>query len=166
MNKLSKIVKATVLAAAAVVVLAAPSFAAVADCVGDGTKFPNLTTGGASDEFPVKCGQVFEDGTMVYIHGKNQAACSQASTIISNPEGCQGDDLNTIVKTIINTVIFIVGILTVVMIILGGVNYAISAGDPGKVTKAKNTIMYGIIGLVICILAFAIVNFILGALAG
>ena len=55
--------------------------------------------------------------------------------------------------------------LAVIMIILGGVNYATSQGDPNKVNKAKSTIMYGIIGLVICLLAFAIVNFVLQALA-
>ena len=49
------------------------------------------------------------------------------------------------------------------MIIYGGVLYTTSAGDPGKVKKAKDTILYGIIGLVIAVLAFAIVNFILGA---
>ena len=68
-------------------------------------------------------------------------------------------------KRIINTVIFVVGMLAVIMIILGGVNYATSQGDPNKVNKAKSTIMYGIIGLVICLLAFAIVNFVLQALA-
>ena len=73
--------------------------------------------------------------------------------------------MNEIIHTIINTVIFVVGMLAVIMIILGGVNYATSQGDPNKVNKAKSTIMYGIIGLVICLLAFAIVNFVLQALA-
>ena len=59
----------------------------------------------------------------------------------------------------------IIGIIAVVMVILGGVSYATSQGDPGKVKKGKDTILYGIIGLVIAILAFAIVNFVLGALA-
>ena len=45
--------------------------------------------------------------------------------------------------------------------IIGGVQYMTSAGDTQKVTKAKNTILYGLIGLVICVLAFAIVNFVI-----
>ena len=72
--------------------------------------------------------------------------------------------MNTVIRTIINAIIFVVGMVAVIMIILGGVNYATSQGDPGKVKKGKDTIMYGIIGLVISILAFAIVNFVLQAL--
>ena len=72
--------------------------------------------------------------------------------------------MNEMIRTVINAIVFIVGMIAVVMIILGGVNYATSQGDPGKVKKGKDTILYGIIGLVISILAFAIVNFVLGAL--
>ena len=75
-------------------------------------------------------------------------------------DGAQ-DDIYPIITSIINTVIFAVGIIAVVMVILGGVQYSTSQGDSGKVKKAKDTIMYGIIGLVIAILAFAIVNFVL-----
>ena len=46
------------------------------------------------------------------------------------------------------------------MIVIGGVSYATSQGDPGKVKKGKDTIMYGIIGMIIALLAFAIVNFV------
>ena len=55
--------------------------------------------------------------------------------------------------------------LAVVMIIIGGINYALSQGDPGKVKKAKDTILYGIVGLVVSLLAFAIVQFVLQAIA-
>ena len=41
-----------------------------------------------------------------------------------------------------------------------------SAGDPGKVKKAKDTILYGVIGLVVCVLAFAIVNFVIANIIG
>ena len=51
------------------------------------------------------------------------------------------------------------------MIILGGISYATSQGDAGKVKKGKDTILYGIIGLIIVLLAFAITNFILNQLA-
>jgi len=49
----------------------------------------------------------------------------------------------------------------VVMIVIGGVNYMASQGDSQKIQKAKNTIMYGIIGMVIALLAFAIVQFVM-----
>ena len=94
-----------------------------------------------------------------------EGACAKAGSLTSDPDACNSQDLNEIIHTIINTVIFVVGMLAVIMIILGGVNYATSQGDPNKVNKAKSTIMDGIIGLVICLLAFAIVNFVLQALA-
>ena len=62
---------------------------------------------------------------------------------------------------IINTVLGVVAVVAVVFIIVGGVQYITSSGDTGKAMKAKNTIMYAVIGLVIALLAFAIVNFVL-----
>lgn len=78
--------------------------------------------------------------------------------------GAKGDSLLTTVNKIINIVIGVVGFAAVAMTIYGGVQYTTSAGDPGKVKKAKDTIMYGIVGLVVAILAFAIVNFVLSSL--
>ena len=75
----------------------------------------------------------------------------------SNLNGTDG-----IVNKIINGVLYVVGVLAVVMVIIGGVQYTTSGGDQAAVTKAKNTILYGIVGLVIAILAFAIVNFVIG----
>ena len=65
-----------------------------------------------------------------------------------------------------NTVLYIVGIVSVIMLIYGGLRYVISGGDSKKVTDAKNTILYAIIGLIISILAFAIVNFVINAITG
>lgn len=85
----------------------------------------------------------------------------------STGEGVQqaatGDtrDLMSILSLIINVALGVIGFVAVVMIIMGGVQYTTSSGDSAKVTKAKNTILYGIVGLVIALLAFAIVNFIL-----
>ncbi len=67
---------------------------------------------------------------------------------------------------ITNTILFAVGIISVVMLILGGLRYIISGGDSKKVTDAKNTIMYAIIGLIIAILSYAIVNFVISAVGG
>lgn len=62
---------------------------------------------------------------------------------------------------IINAIIGVLGLVAVVIIIVGGIQYMTSTGDAGKVKKAKDTILYGVIGLVICVLAFAIVNFVI-----
>lgn len=78
----------------------------------------------------------------------------------------QDADLWGIVNTIINVILAIVGVIAVIMIIFGGIQYSTSAGDPGKVKKAKDTILYGVIGLVIALLAFAIVNFVLDNIFG
>ena len=67
---------------------------------------------------------------------------------------------------IINAVIGVLGLLCVVVVIIGGVSYMTSSGDTGKVKKAKDTILYGIIGLIICALAFAIVNFVIVNILG
>ena len=71
------------------------------------------------------------------------------------------NDLMAQANTIINVVIGVIGFVAVAFIIFGGIQYTTSAGDPGKVKKAKDTILYGIIGLVVSMLAYAIVNFVL-----
>ena len=81
-----------------------------------------------------------------------------------NPNGANSPELTTVIQTILNAVYFIIGIVAVVMIILGGISYATSQGDPTKVKKGKDTVLYGVIGLVIALLAYAIVNFVLNAL--
>ena len=69
--------------------------------------------------------------------------------------------LPVIVGDIIKVMLFIVGIISVIMIVYGGIKYAISSGDSSKVTSAKNTITYSIVGLIISLLAYTIVNFVL-----
>lgn len=69
-----------------------------------------------------------------------------------------------IFKTITNTALFIIGALSVIMLIYGGIRYTVSMGDAKNVEAAKNTIMYAIVGIVVALLAYAIVNFVLGAL--
>ena len=74
--------------------------------------------------------------------------------------------VNGVFTRITNTVLYAVGIISVIMLIYGGLRYVISGGDSKKVTDAKNTIMYAIIGLIISILAYAIVNFVINAVGG
>ena len=78
----------------------------------------------------------------------------------------EGGDLMTTVTNIITAVVAVLGVVCVVVMIIGGVNYMTSAGDAGKVKKAKDTILYGLIGLVVCVLAFAIVNFVIKNIIG
>lgn len=71
-----------------------------------------------------------------------------------------GDD--SIFKTVVNILLFIIGAICVIMLIWGGIRYTTSGGASASVTAAKNTIMYALIGLVVAFLAFAIVNWVLG----
>ena len=71
-----------------------------------------------------------------------------------------------VLSTIINTMLFIIGFLSVVMLIFGGLRYIISGGNAAAVTAAKNTILYAIVCLIIAIFAYAIVNFVIGSLTG
>lgn len=74
--------------------------------------------------------------------------------------GKNNNALFDIIKNVINTLLLAAGIIAVIMIIIGGINYAISSGDSAKITSAKNAVLYAIIGLVIAALSFAIVNFV------
>ena len=67
-------------------------------------------------------------------------------------------------RQITNTILYIVGIIAVIMLIIGGIKYVVSGGDAKKVTDAKNTVLYAIIGLVIAVFAYAIVNFVITSL--
>ncbi len=98
--------------------------------------------------------------------GDGAAATGRAQEGVRDVNPGAAVNLNEMIKVILNTVFGVVGIVAVVMIVIGGVNYTTSQGDSQKVQKAKNTIMYGIIGLIIVLLAFAIVNFVLNGLMG
>jgi hypothetical protein len=89
------------------------------------------------------------------------AACSAVNTL--NPDqGCGGQgatSFDNIVKVIINIMSLVVGIASVIMIIVGGLNFVTSGGDSQKVATARNTILYAIVGLIIVALAQTIAHF-------
>ena len=66
-----------------------------------------------------------------------------------------------IFTTISNVMLFVVGAISVIMVIVGGLRYVISGGNSSNITAAKNTILYAIVGLIIAIMAYAIINFVL-----
>lgn len=73
----------------------------------------------------------------------------------------EAEQVTNRVENAINVVLSFVGVAAVVVIIIGGIQYITSQGDVAKAARARNVILYGIIGLVICLLAFAIVNLVL-----
>jgi hypothetical protein len=88
---------------------------------------------------------------------------AQSLTVTPNAVGCQEQDagLQGTVKTVVNVLSVVVGIVAVIMIIIGGFRYITSGGKQESVTAAKNTILYAVIGLVIVALAQVIVRFVL-----
>ncbi len=69
-----------------------------------------------------------------------------------------------IFETVSKVLLFVIGAVSVIMLIIGGIRYTISQGDSSAVTSAKNTILYSIIGLVVAILAYAAVDFVVKSL--
>lgn len=68
-------------------------------------------------------------------------------------------------KTISNIIIFLVGAVSVIVIIYGGFLYVTSTGDAKRVESAKSTILYAVVGIVVAILAYALVNFVTTSLS-
>lgn len=89
----------------------------------------------------------------------NGAECAKANGQANDLFGTGG-----IFQKITNAALFLIGAISVLMLIYGGVRYTLSAGDSKAVTDAKNTILYAIIGIIVALLAYAIVNFVLGQL--
>jgi hypothetical protein len=68
------------------------------------------------------------------------------------------------ITTLLDIVFGIFGALAVLFLVIGGFRYVISSGDPKNTAKARNTIIYALVGLLITLSATAIVNFVAGKL--
>lgn len=101
------------------------------------------------------------------------AACDTSNLDAQSGANCaQGNNTPTtlfgqesIFTTVVNILLFLVGAIAVIMLIYGGIKYVTSGGAQDQVTSAKNTIMYAIVGIVVALLAFAVVNFVVGGLS-
>lgn len=92
------------------------------------------------------------DATSQLNSGINAACGGNAS--------CNQTTINALFSKIANAMIFVIGALSVIMIIFGGLRYVISRGDSAQIAAAKNTIIYAVAGLVVAIASYAIVNFV------
>lgn len=102
----------------------------------------------ASSVAPVMAaGDICSD--MSFTEAQREAAGCGTSTTVSE-----------VANSIIEVIIGVVGLLAVGIVLYGGVSYTISTGDAAKAMKARRAIMYGLIGLAISLLAFAIVRFV------
>jgi cytochrome bd-type quinol oxidase subunit 2 len=100
----------------------------------------------------------------VVVHATPKSVVCNA---LGSNDGCttqpadNGINLDGVITAIINLMSVLVGVVSVIMIILGGFRYITSGGDTSNVTSAKNTIIYALIGLVVVALAQFIVQFVL-----
>jgi hypothetical protein len=86
---------------------------------------------------------------------------------------CSGDAKNTAlckedksaeyyITAIVNTLLYVLGAVSVIVIIIAGIYYTTSGGDPALVKRAKDSLLYAVIGLIVAVMAYAIVNFVVG----
>lgn len=82
--------------------------------------------------------------------------------------GCDpgdGPTIESVIGTVVKILSYVVGIIAVIMVIIGGIKYVTSSGDSNNVTSAKNTILYALVGLIVAALAQVIVRFVLNKAA-
>jgi len=99
-------------------------------------------------------GNLCQGSTLTVNTTNSDSTCSSTTQ-----NGTSG--INNIITTTINVFSIVVGVVSVIMIIVGGFRYITSGGDSSNVSSAKNTIIYAIIGLVVVALAQFIVQFVL-----
>ncbi len=86
---------------------------------------------------------------------------SGVTAIGGNESGNRSGDVTKVIQDVINILLFLVGLIAVLMIVISGFRFVTSNGDANTVSSAKNSIIYAVIGLVIAVMAYAIVNFVL-----
>lgn len=95
----------------------------------------------------------------------NATDCAQQGMNSANNGGTT-KSVGDIIAVIANILIVIVAAVSVIMIIVGGIKYTLTQGDQNAVTTAKHTVLYAVIGLIVAIVAYAIVNFVITTFTG
>lgn len=78
--------------------------------------------------------------------------------------GSTGADTNASIENslqqVVSALLFLIGAISVIVIIIAGIMFTVSAGDPGRAKKAKDAILYAVVGLIVALLGYAIVAFV------
>lgn len=101
-------------------------------------------------------GVMLTAGTAFAANPDAQAGIEQAQGNLTS------QTLGSQISSITNLMITVIGIISVIMLIIGGFRYVLSGGDQKGTTAAKDTILYSIIGVVVALLAYSIMNFVIG----
>lgn len=73
----------------------------------------------------------------------------------------QNDSATNMIQVVINTALIVLGMVAVIVIVIGGIRYSTSGGNSTHVKEAKDTIIYAVVGLVVAIISYSIVNFVI-----
>lgn len=90
--------------------------------------------------------------------------CQGATGTNTCTKAGEQNNLKVVITNVVNILLFIVGAVSVIMIVVGGLRYVTSGGDNSAVSGAKNTILYAVVGVVVAFMAYAIVNFVVNQL--
>lgn len=82
--------------------------------------------------------------------GSTSAVCRARNT----------DNVDSIAQSITKLLLWIIGVVAVIMLVVGGLRYITSNGNPEQIKSAKNTVMYAIVGLVVAMMGYAIVTYV------
>ena len=87
-----------------------------------------------------------------------------AAGLIKKPDNMSDQKLDsTSVTNMVNVVLMFAFFVAVVVIIIAGISYSTSAGDASKMAKAKNTIIFSLVGIAVILLSSTILGFIIEA---
>lgn len=97
------------------------------------------------------------------LSGSVSAQVSDGIDIATTPEmkGKKIEGKGGLIQTVVNVLLWVVGALSVIMIIFSGIRYVTSAGDAAKTKAAQNSLIYAVVGLIVAIFAWAIVNMVI-----
>ncbi|HEX7259507.1 MAG TPA: hypothetical protein VF272_01085 [Candidatus Saccharimonadia bacterium] len=107
-------------------------------------------------------------GALVFAPSPIIAACTseQGKGLDAvSPGACSANALTARLNVIIDTLFIVIGAVAVLIMIMGGIRYITSTGDAKRIQAAKDTILYAVLGLIVAILARAIVGFVIGQIA-
>ena len=93
-------------------------------------------------------------------NGINICSEENENSVYCKNKDSGGDQVGGIIKTIVEVLLMAVGAISIIMIVIGGILFALSSGDAQKAAKARSTILYAVVGLIVSIFASAIVNFV------
>ncbi len=69
-----------------------------------------------------------------------------------------------LVNNVISGVLGVVGAISLVMMVIGGIVWMTSAGNADRIRRGRDTLLWAILGLVVIFLSYAIINFVFGGL--